>query len=258
MWVVVTLLAVTIQSVAATASNNCLKGINMPGSDLPGMPISTANSSACATQCGDHASCVLYTYHEAGCVDPRTSKGCDDTGGCCWLKTKGKSGIDPVISPCTCSGYKRMPPDNFTPSSKPAKTAKNVLYVLVDDLRPELTPYGQSYAHIPNFGKLAGGGTVFQNAYCNIAVCSPSRMSFLTGRRPDHSGIYNFINHFRQADCGHNKAHVEWNGEILRSFNATGQQCGWGGTTGAPCGGSGNCCTFCSAEKDCKCISLPS
>jgi hypothetical protein len=38
---------------------------------------------------------------------------------------------------------------------------------------------------------------VFENAYCQISVCSPSRLSFMTGRRPDHAGMYNFINHFR-------------------------------------------------------------
>jgi iduronate 2-sulfatase len=47
--------------------------------------------------------------------------------------------------------------------------------------------------------RLAKAGTVFEHAYCQIAVCSPSRMSFLSGRRPGTSGIYNFKNHIRQV-----------------------------------------------------------
>ena len=72
--------------------------------------------------------------------------------------------------------------------------AKNVLYILVDDLRPSLSPYGQTQVHTPNIQKLADGATTFLRAYCQEAVCSPSRNSFVSGRRPDHTRAWNFIN----------------------------------------------------------------
>jgi hypothetical protein len=68
----------------------------------------------------------------------------------------------------------------------PPTGAKNVLYLLVDDLRPELNfAYNQTGMHTPHVDAFAKSGMVFNNAYCQIAVCSPSRMNFLSGRRPD-------------------------------------------------------------------------
>ena len=101
---------------------------------------------------------------------------CTLAGGCCYLKSEEVSGVAPKINSCACTGYVRAPPNGgFKPKRQPPAGAKNVLYVLVDDLRPELQPFGQSYAHTPNMQKLADGGTVFQNAYCQISVCSRPR-----------------------------------------------------------------------------------
>eukprot|EP00040_Diaphanoeca_grandis_P003064 m.23634 g.23634 ORF g.23634 m.23634 type:complete len:538 (-) comp14292_c0_seq1:229-1842(-) len=75
---------------------------------------------------------------------------------------------------------------------------RNVIHVIVDDLRPELGAYGVANRHTPTLDKLAVEGTVFDRAYCQQAVCGPSRNSFLTGRRPDRSRSWNFINHFRE------------------------------------------------------------
>ena len=90
----------------------------------------------------------------------------------------------------------------MSPPKPPPKGARNILYILVDDLRPSLSPYGQTQVHTPSIQKLADGGMTFLRAYCQEAVCSPSRNSFLSGRRPDHTKAWNFINHFRQADTG--------------------------------------------------------
>ena len=77
--------------------------------------------------------------------------------------------------------------------------AKNVLHFIVDDLRPEMNvAYGQSHMLTPTFDSLAREGLTFDTAYCNIAVCAPSRNSFMSGLRPDVTGIYNFANHFRE------------------------------------------------------------
>jgi len=75
----------------------------------------------------------------------------------------------------------------------------NVVHIVVDDLRPELGAYGLPSRHTPTIDHLAANGTVFDRAYCQQAVCGPSRNSFLTGRRPDASRTWNFINSFRDA-----------------------------------------------------------
>ena len=67
-------------------------------------------------------------------------------------------------------------------------TVRNVLHIVVDDLRPELGAYGLQNRHTPNIDKLAATGTVFDRAYAQQAVCGPSRNSFMSGRRPDRYG----------------------------------------------------------------------
>eukprot|EP01079_Euglenida_sp_SAG-EU17-18_P009087 gene9087-1633_t len=86
----------------------------------------------------------------------------------------------------------------FGPCGCHGGTQRNVLYLVFDDLRPELSFYGRA-VHSPHLQKLADSGTVFERAYTQIAVCAPSRMSFTTGRRPNSTQAINFINHFRQA-----------------------------------------------------------
>lgn len=73
----------------------------------------------------------------------------------------------------------------------------NILFIAVDDLRPELNCYGAPYIHTPNFDRLAEMGVMFERAYCQQAVCAPSRNSLLTGLRPDAIGIYNLQTFFR-------------------------------------------------------------
>jgi arylsulfatase A-like enzyme len=76
---------------------------------------------------------------------------------------------------------------------------KNVLFVAVDDLRPALGCAGDPHAKTPTLDALAARGTVFTRAYCQQAVCSPSRSSLLTGRRPDGTKVYDLVTHFRKA-----------------------------------------------------------
>lgn len=70
-------------------------------------------------------------------------------------------------------------------ASPPPIKRPNVLFIIIDDLRPALGCYGDEIAHAPNIDRLANRGVVFQHAYCQQAVCCPSRLSLLTGRRPD-------------------------------------------------------------------------
>jgi len=76
----------------------------------------------------------------------------------------------------------------------------NVLWLLVDDLRPQLNlAYGQQETSTPALDALAAKSVIFERAYCQVSVCAPSRNSFLTGRRPDSIGVYNFVDHFRST-----------------------------------------------------------
>lgn len=68
-----------------------------------------------------------------------------------------------------------------------ASVKKNVLFIMVDDLRPELNTYGQSQIISPNIDALANSGVSFNRAYCNVPVCGASRASLLTGVRPTSS-----------------------------------------------------------------------
>jgi arylsulfatase A-like enzyme len=79
------------------------------------------------------------------------------------------------------------------------KQKLNVLFIAVDDMRPDLGPYGNKQVRTPNLDRLAARGLTFTSAYCQQAVCSPSRTSLLTGRRPDTTRIYELQTHFRKT-----------------------------------------------------------
>ena len=67
----------------------------------------------------------------------------------------------------------------------------NILFIAVDDLRPELGCYGNTRIQSPNIDRLAESGTVFLRAYCQQAICMASRASLLSGFRPDVGNIWN-------------------------------------------------------------------
>lgn len=75
----------------------------------------------------------------------------------------------------------------------------NILFIAVDDLRPQLGSYGDTVAITPNIDRLARMGVVFNRAYCQQAVCAPSRASVMTGRRPDATKVWDLKTHFRKA-----------------------------------------------------------
>src|SRR5688572_24583413 len=79
------------------------------------------------------------------------------------------------------------------PSSRP-----NVLFIAVDDLRTSLGCYGDPVAITPHLDQLAARGTIFARAYCQIAVCNPSRASLMAGRRPDTIKVWDLNTHFRK------------------------------------------------------------
>ncbi len=75
----------------------------------------------------------------------------------------------------------------------------NVLFICVDDLKPRLGCYGDTEIKTPNIDRLAKRGTLFKMAYCNQAVCAPSRNALLTGLRTSTVGIYDLGTNFRVA-----------------------------------------------------------
>ena len=74
----------------------------------------------------------------------------------------------------------------------------NVLFIAVDDLKPIAGCYGGT-AKTPNIDRLAARGVRFDRAYCNQAVCAPSRNALMTGLRPQTLGIYDLGTNFRLA-----------------------------------------------------------
>ncbi len=71
------------------------------------------------------------------------------------------------------------------PSGRP-----NVLFIAVDDLKPEMGAYGNDLIRTPNMDRLAGMGTLFLENHCQQAVSAPSRVSLLTGKRPDYTEVW--------------------------------------------------------------------
>lgn len=79
-----------------------------------------------------------------------------------------------------------------------AEKRPNVLFIVMDDMRPELGCYGESHVVSPNIDRLAESGMVFNRAYCQQSICNASRASVMTGLRPDSTGVYDLTTHFRE------------------------------------------------------------
>ncbi len=73
----------------------------------------------------------------------------------------------------------------------------NVLFIASDDLTQSIACYGDPIAVTPNLDRLSDMGVRFDNAYCQIPLCNPTRASLLTGLRPDTLKVYDLGRHFR-------------------------------------------------------------
>src|SRR6056297_2612025 len=80
-----------------------------------------------------------------------------------------------------------------------ANDRPNVLLILVDDLKPALGCYGDPHAKSPNIDRLAASGMRFDLAYCNQAVCAPSRFTLMLGAHSTSTGLYGLGNNLRES-----------------------------------------------------------
>lgn len=84
-------------------------------------------------------------------------------------------------------------------TQKDDRRRPNVLFVIFDDLRPELGCYGNAEIKTPHLDTLARQGMCFRQTYCQAAVCAPSRASAMTGLRPDSTRVWHLGDKFRET-----------------------------------------------------------
>ena len=96
-----------------------------------------------------------------------------------FIKTGGAAAIGLAAGSLTKSALGAQVARKEVSMKKP-----NVLFIPIDDLRPQLNCYGQTQMVSPHIDELAGNGIIFQNAYCQVPVCGATRASLLTGVRP--------------------------------------------------------------------------
>ena len=146
--------------------------------------------SACGARRNDPEGerCLGMQWNEAGNAwGSQNRSGCaraDTT--CCFLFGSApavKKPMHPAQQRCE-SALMPLPPAPPWPATPPAG-AKNILHVLVDDLRTQMTPYGtagqHAFMHTPHFAAFADTAVQFEQAHCNSQMCVPTRNSFMTG-----------------------------------------------------------------------------
>ena len=146
---------------AATAQPPCTKGLAFgtalvaPPSAPP--PIAPgAEAQACAWACRANARCAAFELVDSG------TAGCAEPRGCCHFLAGGSWGNATWDAPGRCGALLRaagVPP--APPPAPPPAGAKNVLHIIVDDLRPDLAPFGPAFMSTPSLAALAAESTLF-------------------------------------------------------------------------------------------------
>ena len=171
-----------------------LAGTAGPASEAPS---DTSSPSACCCLCASTERCNGWTLNGGGKTKKKT----------CYLKTRAGPSTAVASKGCVSAVLPvRPPPPPYVPKYPTPLGAKNVLFLAVDDMRPSLGAYnftlpGQP-THSPRIDQLASEGLLFKRAYVQYAFCSPSRNSFMSGRRPDTTKVWEFTDHFREEGVG--------------------------------------------------------
>lgn len=84
--------------------------------------------------------------------------------------------------------------------SQPPQERPNILFIIVDDLRPELGCYGSNEIKTPHIDEFAQGALVFNRAYCQAAACAPSRASVMLGQRAETMRVWSLGEKFREIN----------------------------------------------------------
>ena len=108
-----------------------------------------------------------------------------------WMKATGDKQI--------VAGKPLLLTDEFRLLGPAKKKRPNVLLLLVDDLKPALGCYGDAAARTPHMDRLAARGMRFDLAYCNQAVCAPSRFTLMLGSRSTSTGLYGLHSRLREV-----------------------------------------------------------
>ena len=151
----------------ALKTNACMKGSKA----IKAYKNFTGSAAACCKLCAENPSCFAFTLNIGGSHHPH-----------CFLHPAGNNSFTP--GKCTSAIVRTpAPPAPIPPAPK---GAKNVLFLIADDLRPQLNKaYGKTFMHTPNIDTFTDTALVFDWAYTNMAICSASRNSFMSGRVPD-------------------------------------------------------------------------
>ena len=154
--------------------------------------MSVTSAGECCARCRAIPQCFVGNYRA---MEPRHVGGGNwNISGDCYMR--GQVDLSkPTQKPNVTSCVVQTRPAAVKPA--PA-AARNVLYMVSDDCRPELPPFGQDYILAPHLAKLAARGLTFMHAYCQQSICSPSRNSFMSGHRPQVTKTWNFVNDYRQ------------------------------------------------------------
>ncbi len=106
-------------------------------------------------------------------------------GSCFFIKLAAAAGLTFLLLSCGGSSAAERP---------------NILFIIVDDLRPELGCYGNAEIKTPHIDRFAQEAFVFTRAYCQAAACAPSRASVMLGMRPDTTRVWSLGEKFREIN----------------------------------------------------------
>ena len=148
----------------------------------------TTSAEECCASCGADPGCGAYCFY---------SKEGQPT--CNHFRASNASEPHECKGTGQCISGQSWHPSPQPPSPPAPPGAKNLLYFMVDDLRTALGSRHPHMALTPHLDRLASTGATFTHAYCNHAVCAPSRDSFMSGLRPGTLQLWTFQSDFRHA-----------------------------------------------------------